>query len=74
MRTTIKRGEREFIVSTADTFDKGWETMVFEVFSGKINYRDLAAKRYSNAGEAAAGHKRMVEGFQPGPQRNESDY
>ena len=73
MKTTIKRGEREFVVSTVDTFDRGWEAMVFEVFGGKINYRDLAAERYDNADEAAAGHAVMVEGFQPGPQHTD-DY
>lgn len=73
MITTIKRGNREFAVSTVDTFDRGWETMVFEMFNGVINYRDLAAERYDNAGEAAAGHAAMVENFQPGPQHTD-DY
>ena len=66
-RTLIQRGDKHYVVSTADTFDMGWETMVFPAREDGtvIDYTDLACVRYSNADAAAAGHAAMVIDFQP---------
>jgi len=65
MKTKIKRGEKEFMVSTVETFDKGWETMVFEMREGDVYYADLACRRYEDEEQATAGHIEMVSDFQP---------
>lgn len=49
-------------VSTADTFDVGLETMVFECdASGDVlDWGELDCNRYTDFGEAENGHKLMV--------------
>lgn len=49
-------------VSTADTFDAGLETMVFECDkSGDVSdWGDLDYDRYNDLNEASDGHKMMV--------------
>ena len=66
-RTLIQRGGNHYVVSTADTFDMGWETMVFPAREDGtvIDYIDLACRRYADAEAAKAGHLEMVAEFQP---------
>jgi hypothetical protein len=49
-------------VSTNNTFDNGWETMVFECDDkGKpTNWTELDCDRYSDESEARNGHKLIV--------------
>lgn len=57
-------GEREYLVSTAFTFDRGWETMVFETKNGAIEswgWEDLYAQWYDSADEAMIGHAFVVK-------------
>lgn len=67
IRTVIVRGDRHFLVSTVDTLDAGFETMVFacDAEGDSVDYTDLDAERYTTAEEAAAGHAVMCERFQP---------
>ena len=65
MKTKIERGGKEYMVSTVETFDKGWETMVFEIRDGDVYYADLACRRYEDEVQATAGHIAMVVDFQP---------
>jgi hypothetical protein len=65
MKTKIERDGKEYMVSTVDTFDKGWETMVFEMREGEVYYADLACRRYEDEQQATAVHIAMVADFQP---------
>jgi hypothetical protein len=71
LRTVIRRGDNFYMVSTSDTFDAGWETMVFPCSeAGKVtSYGELACRRYGRGDNAKAdawnGHNRMVDNFQP---------
>jgi len=61
-KDTVEVNGRRFLVSTADTFDHGLETMVFN--EGK--WTDLYVDRYSTIDQAFAGHNRAVKGLQDG--------
>lgn len=53
---------RYVAVSTADTFDAGWETMVFRSDSHEIlDFDDLDRMNYNSRQEAEAGHQKMIE-------------
>jgi hypothetical protein len=55
-------GEQEYLVSTAFTFDRGWETMVFESNNGVVeNWEDLYVQWYDSAVEAMSGHAFVVK-------------
>ena len=51
-----------YFISTNDTFDSGWETMVFarNPKTDVIDYTDLDCMRYTNQQEAYAGHDQMI--------------
>lgn len=38
-----------------------FETMIFKIKDGKVNYRDLYSDRYSTWEEAEEGHKKALE-------------
>lgn len=64
----IKRGDKHYYVSTNDTFDHGFETMIFafDLYSGKVtDWGELYAERYDTELAAAVGHTRAINNFQP---------
>lgn len=66
LRNVIQRGDKYYFVSTNDTPDHGFETMVFpfDLYEGKvINWGELASDRYDTVEQATEGHQRMVENF-----------
>lgn len=67
LKTVVQRGGRHYVVSTADTADAGFETMVFacNAEGGSIDYTDLACERYETVKEAEKGHVAMCSEFQP---------
>lgn len=50
-------------IDTCNTFDRGWETMVFRCDeNGKVlDWMDLDSELYINKNNAAKGHDKMVE-------------
>jgi len=52
----------KYFISTNDTFDHGWETMVFSrnPSNGDIDYSELDVENYNNMQDAYAGHDRMI--------------
>ena len=50
----------KFFVSTQDTFDHGWETMVFPIIDGQVDYGELYADRYPNEIQADEGHRKVL--------------
>lgn len=66
LRNVIQRGDKYYFVSTNDTPDNGFETMVFpfDLYSGKVsNWGELACDRYDTVEQAKEGHQRMMENF-----------
>lgn len=66
LRTVIKRGENYYFVSTNDTFDKGFVTMVFpfDLYDGKVtSWGELGSAHYDTVEQATHGHWHMVENF-----------
>jgi hypothetical protein len=51
----------KYWISTNNTFDRGWETMVFAIKDGKVNYADLDCDRYISEMDAAIGHTAMIQ-------------
>lgn len=52
----------KYFISTNNTFDRGWETMVFSrnPQSGDIDYSELDVAHYNSQYEAYSGHDRMI--------------
>jgi hypothetical protein len=72
MQEYIEREGNRYWVSTVDTFDKGWETMVFAVKpDGTNDWTDLYSARYPDRAAAEAGHKTVIDGFATLTLRNE---
>lgn len=67
MKTRIVRDGKHYMVSTVDTWDAGWETMVFPCTpDGDVtDYGELACQRYYGEEDATNGHAQMVLDFQP---------
>jgi len=67
VRTTINRDGKHYFVSTNDTFDHGFETMIFRCDAdGKVtDWGDLFSERYGTIEEATEGHKTACDSFQP---------
>ena len=57
---TTKNGK--YFISTNNTFDHGWETMVFmrNPLNGKIDFTELDSGRYDNQEQAYKGHEQMI--------------
>ena len=53
----------KYFISTNNTWDKGWETMVFSrnPQTGDVDYTELDFDRYNDENEAYAGHTIMVD-------------
>ena len=71
-KTLVKKEGKEFVVSTVDTFDAGWETLVFVKCGCYI--RTEVERRYpgKSAAEVFAGHEEAVREFAAGPMPVES--
>lgn len=67
LRTVINRNGNHYFVSTNDTFDHGFETMIFRCNAdGKVtDWGELFADRYDTIDEATTGHKVACDTFQP---------
>ena len=68
LRNVIQRGDKYYFVSTNDTPDHGFETMVFpfDLYEGKVtNWGELYADHYETIEEAAKGHALVVANFNP---------
>lgn len=67
MKNIIKKNGKHYLVSTVDTFDNGWETMVFlcDADGEVADWAELACNRYSDREEADTGHFEMVQNFHP---------
>lgn len=66
LKNVIQRGDKYYFVSTNDTRDNGFETMVFpfDLYEGRVSsWGELAFDRYDTAEQAKKGHQRMVENF-----------
>ena len=67
-----------YLISTENTFDRGWETMIFEsepqpdtdngydVNFDLIDWAGLWSHEYPNSIVAAAGHRTAVKGIESG--------
>jgi hypothetical protein len=51
----------KYFVSTSDVMFSGWETMVFAVNYGEIEYSELDVDRYNGEDEAYWGHIKMFQ-------------
>ena len=54
----------KYFISTNDTWDRGWETMVFKrdpVEGGVSDYTELDVDHYNDETEAYAGHEVMIQ-------------
>jgi len=51
----------KYWISTNNTFDHGWETMVFAIKDGKVDYTDLDRDLYINENDAVIGHTAMIQ-------------
>ena len=58
LKDFVKVQNRNYYISTNCTFDKGWETMVFEADANNnvIDWTELYYKGYNNFNEAKEGH------------------
>ena len=46
----------KYFVSTTKVMFSGWETMVFRVINGNVDYHELESRRYNGENEAYSGH------------------
>ena len=44
-----------------ETFDNGWETMVFPIINGAVDYSEQDVEHYTSAPEAESGHTQMFQ-------------
>ena len=52
----------KYYVSTVDTRDAGWETMVFPYdLNGNVDYCEVHCCRYSSEDKASQGHQYVVD-------------
>ena len=51
----------KYWVSTSDVMFTGWETMVFEIVNGEIDYGGLDQERHSSEDQAYWGHIKMFQ-------------
>lgn len=73
-KTLVKKEGKEFVVSTVDTFDAGWETLVFEKNGGyvatEVEYRHPG----KTATEVFTIHERLVKEFAAGPMPSKREF
>lgn len=67
MHTVIHREGRTYLASTALTYDRGWETMIFACTpSGDVtDWHELHVARYPNEEAAHLGHEDAVKRWNP---------
>lgn len=52
---------KPYYVSTADTPDAGWETMIFEIDEdGVIDWMGIYTRHYENSDDAHSGHCEII--------------
>lgn len=51
----------KYFVSTSDVMFSGWETMVFPIIYGEVEYNELDVDKYSGENEAYWGHIKMFQ-------------
>ena len=58
LKDFVKVQNRNYCIRTTCTFDKGWETMIFEadINNNIISWTELYCKRYDTLNEATEGH------------------
>lgn len=57
--------DKQYMVSTLDTFDVGLETMVFESENYEVsNWKELYYKHYETEEDAIAGHKETIDNLE----------
>ena len=61
LQNEVVIGSRKFYVSTNNTFDRGLETMVFEIKNGQIDWTDLHAKLHKTEKGAISHHKNVCD-------------
>jgi hypothetical protein len=66
-RAVVKHGDKSYMVSTIESSDCGWETMIFPCDeSGRVtSFLDVYCERYANRGEAVEGHARIAAEWKP---------
>ena len=65
LRDYISLNGKEYYISTADTFDVGLETMVFESKDKVVvNWKELYYRHYNTIDEAIKGHKDIIENLE----------
>ena len=65
LKDYISLNDKEYYVSTTDTFDVGLETMVFESKNQTVvNWKDLYYRHYNTIDEAIKGHKDIVDNLE----------
>ena len=58
-------GGQEYYISTANTFDRGWETMVFESENEKVtNWSEKYQNLYSDYQKAKEGHYHVLRNLE----------
>jgi hypothetical protein len=60
-KTKVTKDGTTYEVSTVNTFDAGWETLVFKAGGGYVSSN--VEDRYRTYEEAKAGHERAVQEF-----------
>ena len=62
LKDYVELGDKQYLVSTVDTFDRGLETMVFESVNKEvIDYKELCCRHYKDKKEALKGHADVIK-------------
>ena len=65
LKDYISLNNKEYYVSTTNTFDVGLETMVFESKNQTVvNWKELYYRHYNTIDEAIKGHKDIIENLE----------
>ena len=65
LKDYISLNDKEYYISTTNTFDVGLETMVFESKNQSVvNWKDLYYRHYNTIDEAIKGHKDIVDNLE----------
>ena len=65
LKDYIRLKDKEYYVSTTNTFDVGLETMVFESKNQTVvNWKELYYRHYNTIDEAIKGHKDIIENLE----------
>ena len=65
LKDYVDLNDRQYLVSTINTFDKGLETMVFESADKEvIDWRELYCRRYDSVENAHKGHREVIDNLE----------